>query len=84
MGKVSGKSNIADALTKYQRVDKLHALCVPHGVVPVLPSGPSGEDCRTEGGCKVNEPKMRRDRGGSITSTYWGTHRTGWQVFVVI
>ena len=28
VGKVSGKSNIADALTKYQRVDKLHVLFV--------------------------------------------------------
>ena len=50
VGKVSGKSNIADALTKYQRVDKLHALCVPHGVVPVLPSGPSGERPLDRGG----------------------------------
>ncbi len=53
VGKVSGKSNVADALTKYQGVDRLYDLCAPHGIVPVPAGGPHGTGHGTEGGCKA-------------------------------
>lgn len=55
VGKVSGSANVADALTKYQGVDKLALLCNPHGIWATPVSGPSGEDRRTEGGCRAIE-----------------------------
>ncbi len=53
VGKVSGKGNIADALTKYHSVARLCELCRPHGIVPVPVCGPDSKDCRAEGGCKA-------------------------------
>ncbi len=53
VGKVSGRSNVADALTKYQGVDRLCELCAPHGIVPVPAGGPHGKGHGTEGGCKA-------------------------------
>jgi len=50
VGKVSGKGNVADALTKYQCIDRLRFLCAPHGIVSHL-RGPAGESRWTEGGC---------------------------------
>ena len=47
--KVSGATNIADALTKYHGIDKLDALCRPHGIVNWhyllgTESGPDGKN----------------------------------------
>ena len=39
VGKVSGATNVADAMTKYQSVQKLVELCGPHGILSGL-SGP--------------------------------------------
>ena len=52
--KVSGANNIADALTKYHGIDKLDALCRPHGIVNWrcllgTESGPDGKNRRAEG-----------------------------------
>ena len=49
VGKVSGSSNVADALTKYQCVAKLEELCNPHGIFAMPASGPAGEGRWTEG-----------------------------------
>ena len=53
--KVSGATNIADALTKYHGIDKLDALCRPHGIVNWrcllgTESGLGGKNHRAEGG----------------------------------
>ena len=50
VGKIVGSINVADALTKYHNVERLRALCEPHGIRNVLTSGPYGEGRRTEGG----------------------------------
>jgi hypothetical protein len=55
VGKVSGCTNVADALTKYQCADRLVFLCRPHGILTRPVSGPSGKGRRTEGGCKAIE-----------------------------
>ena len=59
VGKVSGATNVADALTKYHVKDRLVALCRPHGVVV----GPAGSGRWAEGGCK---PKCSRTPVGEI------------------
>ena len=56
VGKVSGRSNIADALTKYQGVGRLCELCIPHGIEPMPSGGPPGEGRGTEGGCRDMGP----------------------------
>ena len=53
--KVSGATNITDALTKYHGTDKLDALCRPHGIVNWrcllgTESCPGGQNHRAEGG----------------------------------
>ena len=53
--KVSGATNIADALTKYHGIDKLDAVCRPHGIVNWrcllgTESGPGGKNRRAAGG----------------------------------
>ena len=58
VGKVEGATNIADALTKYQDVRRLRALCEPHGIM----SGPDGEVRRAEGGCETNGYSGSRSR----------------------
>ena len=55
--KVSGATNIADALTKYHGIDKLDALCQPHGIVNWrcsfgTESGPCGMNRGAEGGVR--------------------------------
>ena len=55
VGKVHGATNVADVLTKYLGVDRLVALCTPHGVVVSV--GPAGGARGAEGGC---EPKCSR------------------------
>ena len=59
VGKVSGATNVADALTKYHAKDRLVALCRPHGVVV----GPAGSGRWAEGGCK---PKCSRTLVGEV------------------
>ena len=53
VAKVSGATNVADALTKYQDVKNLRSLWQPHGVE----GGPAGEDRRAEGGCEQRDPR---------------------------
>ena len=53
VGKVHGATNVADVLTKYLSLDRLSALCKPHGIVV----GPAGRARGAEGGC---EPKCSR------------------------
>ena len=53
--KVSGATNIADALTKYHGIDKLDGLCRPHGIVNWrcslgTESGPGGKNHRAREG----------------------------------
>ena len=55
VGKVHGATNVADVLTKYLGIDRLVALCTPHGVVVSV--GPAGGARGAEGGC---EPKCSR------------------------
>ena len=55
VGKVHGATNVADVLTKYLGIDRLVALCTPHGVVAGV--GPAGGARGAEGGC---EPKCSR------------------------
>ena len=52
VAKVRGATNVADALTKYQDVKNLRTLWQLHGVE----CGPTGEDCRAEGGCEQRDP----------------------------
>ena len=52
VAKVRGATNAADALTKYQDVKDLRTLWQLHGVE----CGPTGEDCRAEGGCEQRDP----------------------------
>ena len=52
VGKVSGSTNIADALTKYQSAERLAMLCSPHGILTTRAGGPAGRGRRTEGGCE--------------------------------
>ena len=60
---VSGATNIADALTKYHGIDKLDALCRPHGIgnwrcLLGTESGPGGKNHRAEGRVR-REPHFR-------------------------
>ena len=69
--KVSGATNIADALTKYHGIDKLDALCRPHGIVNWrcllgTESGPDGKNRRAEERCDEN-PTSGRAEGSAQT-----------------
>ena len=76
--KVSGATNIADALTKYHVIDKLDALCRPHGIVSWrcslgTESGLGGKNHRAEVGCDEN-PTSGRAKGNAQTlgcDTWW-------------
>ena len=46
VGKVSGVTNVADALTKFHDIQKLRSLCKPHGVL----SGPDDKSSLGRGG----------------------------------
>ena len=72
--KVSGATNVADALTKYHGIDKLDALCRPNGIVNWrcllgTESGPGGQNHRAEGGCDEN-PTAGRAKGSAQTLGY--------------
>ena len=65
--KVSGATNIADALTKYHGIDKLDAVCRPHGIVNWrcllgTESGPGGKNRRAAGGA-TRTPTSGRAKG---------------------
>ena len=69
--KVSGATNIADALTKYHGIDKLDASCRPHGIVNWrrslgTMSGAGGKNHRAEEGCDEN-PTSGRAKGSAQT-----------------
>ena len=72
--KVSGATSIADALTKYHGIDKLDALCRPHGIVNSrcllgTESSPGGKNHRAEGECDEN-PTSGRAEGSAQTLGY--------------
>ena len=72
--KVSGATNIADALTKYHGIDKLDALCRPHGIVNWrcslgTMSGPGGKNHWAEEGCDENLTSGRA-KGSAQTLGY--------------
>ena len=54
VGKVSGVTNVADALTKFHDLQKLRSLCEPHGVM----NGRTLRVCRAEGGCVESAPRL--------------------------
>ena len=72
--KVSGATNIADALTKYHGIDKLDTLCRPHGIVNWrcllgTESGPDDKNRQAEGECDEN-PTSGRAKGSAQTLGY--------------